>query len=139
VVPGLPTVGGQPLDPNGTHTASQYNDPTYQALAATELMASHDYIFNHPNIGPFICRQLIQRLVTSTPCRGYIYRVVQKFNNNGSAVRGDMQAVVRAILLDYEARAKAVVATQGYGKQREPLLRVTQMARAFPVTNGFAG
>lgn len=139
VIPGLATVGGLPLDPYATHTSSQYNDPTYQALAAKELMASHDHIFNHPNIGPFICRQLIQRLVTSTPSRGYIYRVVQKFNNNGTGVRGDMKAVIKAILLDSEARSRVAAATQGFGKQREPLLRVTQMARAFPAANNLTG
>ncbi len=139
VLPGLPTLNGQPLDPNASHTAAQYNDPVYQALAAQELMASHDQIFNHPNIGPFICRQLIQRLVTSTPSRGYIYRVVQKFNDNGSGVRGDMKTVIRAILLDSEARSRTGATTQGFGKQREPLVRVTQMARAFPPTSALSG
>lgn len=139
VTPGLPTVGGLPLNPNASHTAAQYNDPAYQALAAQELLITHNQIFNHPNIGPFICRQLIQRLVTSTPSRGYIHRVVQKFNDNGEGVRGDMKAVVKAILLDYEARSRTAAATVGFGKQREPLLRVTTMARAFPAPTGFTG
>ena len=139
VLPGLPTVGGAPLDPYASHTAAQYGDPTYQALAGQEILSTHNQIFNHPNCGPFICKQLIQRLVTSTPSRGYVYRVVQKFNDNGSGVRGDMKAVIKAILLDYEARSATAAATQGYGKQREPLLRVTQMARLFPATSGFNG
>ena len=74
-----------------------------------EMDVAHNALFNHPNCGPFICRQLIQRLVTSTPSRGYVYRVVSAFNNNGSGVRGDMLAVVKAILLDYEARSATVL------------------------------
>ena len=128
---GLPTVLGQPLDPYATHSPAQINDPAYQALPAQELDATHDALFNHPNCPPFICRQLIQRLVTSTPSLGYVYRVVSKFENNGSGVRGDMKAVIKAILLDYEARSTAVLAQQGYGKQREPVLRVTAITRAF--------
>ncbi len=132
VLPGLPTVGGQPLDPFGNHGASVYNDPSYQALARQEIEATHDAIFNHPNTGPFVCRQLIQRLVTSTPSRGYLYRVVQKFNDDGSGVRGDLKSVIKAILLDYEARSPAATTAQGYGKQKEPVVRVAAIARAFP-------
>ena len=62
---------------------------------------------------------------------GYVYRVVSKFENNGSGVRGDMKAVIKAILLDYEARSTAVLTQHGYGKQREPVLRVTALTRAF--------
>jgi uncharacterized protein (DUF1800 family) len=139
VLPGLPTLNGQPLDPYANHGATQYNDPAYQALARQELIATHDAIFNHPNVGPFICRQLIQRLVTSTPSRAYIYRVVQKFNDNGSGVRGDMKAVIKAILLDYEARSPVAAQAQGFGKQREPILRVTAVARAFPPAPSISG
>jgi hypothetical protein len=131
VLPGLPTVAGVPLDPYATHVAAQYNDPAYQALATQELLATHDQIFNHPNTGPFICRQLIQRLVTSAPSRGYVYRVVSKFNDNGAGVRGDMKAVIKAILLDYEARSPVAAGQQGFGKQREPIIRIAQIARAF--------
>ena len=129
VLPGLATVGGQPLDAYSTHISAQYYDPTYEALASEELNAAHDQLFNHPNVGPFICRQLIQRLVTSSPSRDYLYRVVQKFNNNGSGVRGDMKAVIKAILLDNEARSTAQAALPVFGKQREPILRVAQAAR----------
>jgi hypothetical protein len=140
VIPGLATAGGQPLDPYlASHSATQYNDPAYMALPAQELLVSHDQIFNHPNVGPFLCRQLIQRMVTSTPSRGYVYRVVQKFNDNGSGVRGDMKAVVKAILLDYEARSQTARQAQGYGKQREPVLRITNIARAFPPQVNLAG
>jgi uncharacterized protein (DUF1800 family) len=139
VLPGLPTLAGQPLDPYATHGATIYNNPTYQALAGQELTATHDAIFNHPNCGPFICRQLIQRLVTSTPSRGYIYRVVQKFNDNGAGVRGDMKAVIKAILLDYEARSPQLLAQQGYGKQREPIVRVAGVARGLPAPSPVNG
>ncbi|HSY19725.1 MAG TPA: DUF1800 family protein [Candidatus Acidoferrales bacterium] len=98
-----------------------------------------DAIYNHPNVGPFVCRELIQRLVTSNPSRGYLYRVVQKFNDNGSGVRGDMAAVVRAILLDPEARDPNMIAVSSFGKQREPLLRITATARAFPSPPNLTG
>jgi uncharacterized protein (DUF1800 family) len=90
-----------------------------------------DAIANHPNVGPFIARQLIQRLVTSNPSRGYVYRVAQVFANNGQGVRGDLKAVVRAVLLDWEARAGELLTQQGFGKQREPLLRLANVLRAF--------
>ncbi|MBK9708937.1 MAG: DUF1800 family protein [Acidobacteria bacterium] len=99
--------------------------------AQKDISDALDNIFNHPNVGPFIARQLIQRLVTSNPSPGYIYRVTQKFNDNGSGVRGDMKAVIRAILLDYEARSLDVIANQGYGKMREPILRFAHLLRAF--------
>jgi len=137
---GLETAAGQRLDPwRYAHPAAQTTDAAYQALPAQELEATHDMLFQHPNCGPFICRQLIQRLVTSTPSRGYIYRVVQKFENNGSGVRGDLQAVIRAILTDYEARSPAMAAGGSFGKQREPVLRVTGVARAFPAPAPVSG
>ncbi|MEC8557967.1 MAG: DUF1800 family protein [Planctomycetota bacterium] len=68
-----------------------------------DINAGLDNILDHPNIGPFIARRLIQRLVRSNPSRGYLYRVVRKWNDNGSGVRGDMKAVLKAILLDQEA------------------------------------
>lgn len=131
VLPGLSSVGGQPLDPYATHNSTHFRDAAYSALPAQEFNAVHDMLFNHPNVGPFICRQLIQRLVTSSPSRDYLYRVVQKFNDNGSGVRGDMKAVIKAILLDYEARSPDLISIPAYGKQREPVLRVTAAARAF--------
>lgn len=139
VSPGLPSISGVPLDPYAVHTTTQIQNSLYQALPAQELDITHDAIFNHPNTGPFICRQLIQRLVTSTPSRGYIYRVAQKFNNNGSGVRGDLKAVLKAILLDYEARSPAMLTQQGFGKQREPVIRTTALARAFPETAAVSG
>jgi uncharacterized protein (DUF1800 family) len=96
-----------------------------------DLQIALDDIFNHPNVGPFFARLLIQRLVTSNPSPGYVYRVASAFNNNGQGVRGDMQAVIRAILLDYEARAEAATANQGYGHLREPIVRLGGLLRAF--------
>ena len=109
--------------------SAQTNFDTY---CSQNLEAALDSIYNNPNVGPFVCRQLIQRLVTSNPSREYLYRVVQKFNDNGSGVRGDLKAVVRAILLDYEARSTNLLTVPTFGKQREPLLRVTAAARALP-------
>ena len=98
--------------------------------AAQDLKVTLDTIFNHPNVGPFISRQLIQRLVTSNPTPGYVYRVASVFNDNGQGVRGDLKAVVRAILMDYDARV-GFVSAQGAGHQREPVVRVTNLLRAF--------
>jgi uncharacterized protein (DUF1800 family) len=93
-----------------------------------DLQAALDNIFNHPNVGPFISRQLIQRLVTSNPSRVYISRVASIFNNNGSGVRGDLRAVVAAVLLDEEARQ--ATAPANFGKQREPVIRFANILRA---------
>jgi len=97
--------------------------------ARSNLTAALNNAFNHPNVGPFIARLLIQRLTTSNPSPAYIARVASAFNNNGSNVRGDLRAVVRTILTDREARALAQAPAYA-GKMREPLLRVTQLWRA---------
>ena len=98
--------------------------------APADLKILLDTLFNHPNVGPFISRRLIQRLVTSNPSPEYIKRVADTFNDNGAGVRGDMKAVIRAILLDNEA-AKGVFANPNFGKLREPLLVLTHLWRAF--------
>jgi uncharacterized protein (DUF1800 family) len=98
--------------------------------AQSDLQIELDTLFNYPSTGPFIAQQLIQRLVTSNPSPGYVYRVAQVFANNGSGVRGDLGAVVRAILSDYEARSASVTADAGYGKVKEPLLRISGLLRA---------
>lgn len=99
-----------------------------------DLRLTLDALFEHPNTGPFIARRLIQRLVTSNPTPGYVYRVAQKFANNGAGVRGDLGAVVRAILTDYEARSVEVAAVPSFGKLREPLLRMTNLFRVAPAS-----
>jgi uncharacterized protein (DUF1800 family) len=112
--------------------------PANQA-AQTDLSAALDNIFLHPNAGPFLCRGLIQRLVTSNPSPGYVYRCGQAFENNGQGVRGDMKAVIRAILLDWEARSPDVLGQPGYGKVKEPVLRFVSILRALnaqPPTDG---
>ncbi len=103
-----------------------------------DLDATINNAFNHPNTGPFIGRQLIQHLVTSNPSPAYISRVAAVFNNNGEGVRGDLQAVVRAILLDQEARGNTKSASI-YGKLREPALFLTHLFRSLNCTGGMWG
>jgi uncharacterized protein (DUF1800 family) len=100
--------------------------------AATDLAFALDNIFNHPNVGPFIAKQLIMRLVTSNPTPAYVARVAGKFNDDGSAqhVRGNLKAVVQAILLDPEARYGQFHNPESFGKLREPLLTLTHFWRA---------
>ena len=94
-----------------------------------DLQQALDTIFNHPNVAKFIGRELIQRLVTSNPSPGYVYRVAAVFDDNGQGVRGDMKAVIKAILLDYDARGGSRTG-QGAGKEKEPALRLTSLYRA---------
>ena len=91
------------------------------------LRSALDTIYQHPNVGPFIGKQLIQRLVTSNPSPAYVKAVADAFANNGAGVRGDMKAVVKAVLLNPEARAASPTA----GKLREPVLRLSALLRAF--------
>ncbi|MEM8983455.1 MAG: DUF1800 domain-containing protein [Pseudomonadota bacterium] len=97
-----------------------------------DIEAAIDNLFNHPNTGPFISKQLIQRLVTSNPSPQYVERVARAFNGEGGAPRGDMQAVLRAILLDPEATA-APSTVNNFGKLREPVVRYTALLRQFNV------
>jgi uncharacterized protein (DUF1800 family) len=95
-----------------------------------DMTAALDSIANHPNVAPFISRRLIQRFVTSNPTPAYIQRVATVFNNNGAGVRGDLRAVIFAILTDAEARDPSTSAAPLYGKQREPVIRFANMLRA---------
>ena len=97
--------------------------------AQADLEQALDSVFHHPNTGPFVCRFLIQRLVTGNPGPGYVYRCGQAFANNGSGVRGDLGAVLRAVLLDYEARAAALAARPDAGHLREPVVRLVGLLR----------
>jgi len=99
------------------------------------LATAMDTLANHPNVGPFIGRQLIQRLVTSNPSAAYVGRVASAFNDNGQGVRGDLKAVLRAVLLDDEARSDATLGDPQFGKLREPMLRFIQWARVFNATS----
>jgi uncharacterized protein (DUF1800 family) len=110
--------------------------------AEDDLKGALDNIFAHPNAGPFTCRQLIQHLVTGNPSPGYVQRISAVFANNGSGVRGDMKAVLTAIILDQEARAgdtqtadqaESNPAVDG-GHLREPLLWSLNLVRAVGAT-----
>jgi uncharacterized protein (DUF1800 family) len=114
----VPPAGAQPTVIPANQTGPQ------------DMKAALDTLFNHPNCGPFVSRHLIKFLVTSNPSPGYIHRVAQKFADDGTGTRGNLGAVVRAILTDYEARSPAVLNNIGYGKIKEPLLRFTAFFRA---------
>jgi uncharacterized protein (DUF1800 family) len=105
--------------------------------AGQDLQGALDNVFNHPNVGPFVSNELIQHLVTSNPSPAHIQRVASVFNDNGSGVRGDMKAVITAILMDPEARRgddpATAVATDGH--LQEPILYMTGMLRAFGATS----
>ncbi|MCE2914614.1 MAG: DUF1800 domain-containing protein [Rubrivivax sp.] len=103
------------------------------------LTAALDRIVAHPNVGPFIGRQLIQRMVTSNPDPGYVARVAAVFANNGSGVRGDMKAVINAVLLDPEARNRTTASLATFGRLKEPVLRVTNFYRAIEARPGQYG
>jgi uncharacterized protein (DUF1800 family) len=98
-----------------------------------DLAMALDNIFNHPNIGPFMATRLIERLTTSNPAPQYVERVARVFNDNGQGERGDLGAVVRAILLDPAARTSSNPDTGG--KIKEPLLRLTQLFKAYNATS----
>jgi uncharacterized protein (DUF1800 family) len=112
------------------------SDPDKGTAGLADFNAAIDCLFNHPNTPPFICKQLIQRLVTSNPSLGYVGRVATKFINNGNNVRGDMKAVIRAILMDEEARDPAALASATFGKMKEPYLRTVNLARSFNAKAG---
>ncbi len=109
-------------------------NPTIAAntSGATEMNQALDNIFNHPNVAPFVSRYLIQQMVASDPTPAFVGRVAAVFNNNGSNARGDLKAVVRAILLDPEARG-SVKTDPNYGKLREPVQLATNLFRQFNV------
>jgi uncharacterized protein (DUF1800 family) len=123
-----------------TITASRHESASKTFLGTTiasgtsgedSLRIALDAIFAHPNVAPFIGRQLILRLVCSNPSPAYVARVATVFNNDGAGVKGNLTAVLKAILLDDEARNGARLADPAFGKQREPVLRLAAWARAF--------
>ncbi|HEY1399570.1 DUF1800 domain-containing protein [Roseateles sp.] len=125
------------------HNASNFSTGAKTVLGATiaagvdgptALRQALDTLANHPNVGPFFGRQLIQRFVCSNPSPAYVQRVAQVFNDNGQGVRGDLKAVLRAVLLDPEARLTEGGATNS-GKLREPVLRFVQVARNVGLTS----
>jgi uncharacterized protein (DUF1800 family) len=122
-----------PLDSHHDMSAKTLLNTTLPAgqTAQQDLDGALNDIFNHPNVGPFVARQLILHLVSSNPSPAYIGRVAAKFNDNGSGVRGDMKAVIRAILMDDEARRgdNPANANAGDGHLREPVLYITNLLR----------
>jgi uncharacterized protein (DUF1800 family) len=103
--------------------------------ATQDLNGALTNLFNHPNVGPFICRQLIQHLVASNPSPAYVARVAAVFANNGSGVRGDMKSIITAILTDADARAADTSPNFDGGHLREPMLYITNVMRALSFTN----
>ncbi len=104
--------------------------------ARPELRAALDNIFAHPNVGPFLARQLIQRLVTSNPTPEYVGRVAAVFDDNSQGERGDLKAVTHAVLTDAEARSGHLSMPERFGKIKEPILRLTGVWRAFDAVPG---
>ncbi len=99
---------------------------------AVAMREALNTLFNHPNVGPFFAKQMIQRLVTSNPSPAYVGRVAAAFNNTNN-VRGDLRAVWKAILLDDEARNPQNATSTTFGKLREPMIRVAHWAKTFGV------
>ena len=118
---------------NKSFLSKTINEDSDNVSSPTDLKNALDIIFNHQNVGPHVAKHLIMRLVTSNPTAAYIERVAQKFNDNGSGVRGDLKAVVRAVLTDDEARGTEYQTNKNFGKAKEPLLAWTQFLRAFDV------
>jgi len=125
-----PTPLTLPACSNCTNTAN------FMAYKTNELNQAIDNLFNHPNTGPYLCTQLIHQLVTSNPSGAYVGRCSAAFANNGSGVRGDMKAIITAILLDPEARGD-VKSDPNYGHLREPVLLITNLLRTFNATSDF--
>jgi uncharacterized protein (DUF1800 family) len=130
----------QPMQPKlDNHSTSEKRflgvvvpaQPTTAPNPRASLKAAMDRLASHPNVGPFIGRQLIQHMVTSNPSPMYVGRVAAAFN----ASNGDIKATVKAILLDPEARNADFAATPGYGRLREPLLRLTHFTRSLGLTS----
>jgi uncharacterized protein (DUF1800 family) len=140
-LPGATSSPGNPVNYDGLMVAfDSEHEPGPKTLldgftipagqtSAQDLKMALDDIFNHPNVGPFIGKQLIQHLVTSNPSPAYVGRISAVFADNGSGVRGDLGAVVKAILLDPEARGDAP-ATSGFGHLREPALFIASVLRS---------
>lgn len=104
-------------------------------LGGEDVTQALDGLFNHPNVGPFIARRLIQRLVISNPSPAYIARIATLFNDDGTGTRGNLAVVIKAILMDSEARDFSNLSNPTYGKQREPYLRYVNLGRTFSIAS----
>lgn len=120
-------------DTSEKHLLNNVVVPEHQT-AKQDLDIALDNLFNHPNIAPFIGKQLIKKLVTSNPSPAYVARVSAIFNNNSQGVRGDLGAVIKAILLDQEAM-DGTSSNVNFGKVREPILRAVHLWRAFDASS----
>lgn len=134
-----PMLMWEPQHDQGSKTLLSYPGVRKAVLPANQgglqdVADALDNLIEHPSTAPFISRLLIQRLVTSNPTPAYVGRVAAVFVNNGAGQRGDLLAVVRAILLDAEARSLATIAQANSGKLKEPFLRVTGLLRAMRYT-----
>nr|WP_315495620.1 DUF1800 domain-containing protein [uncultured Rhodoferax sp.] len=125
-------------------TANRHSEQEVRFLGTTiaaktsgsdALKKALDTLFQHPNVGPFFGKQMIQRLVTSNPSPAYVARVSAVFADNGAGVRGDLRAVFAAILLDDEARSPAGLSNPQFGRLREPMLRLVQWGRTFGIAS----
>jgi len=138
--------GGQPVWTRPMRMYDEYHEPGPKYLLRAmfvpagqtgmqDINDAIDNLFHHPNVGPFVARRLIQRLVTSNPSPEYLERISGVFADNGDGVRGDMKATVRAILLDPEAREFPHVSRVHHGMLRESFLRRVNLALAFDAAN----
>jgi len=120
----------QSYDPNHDMTQKTFLGCTLPAnqTAVQDMNGTLDCLFKHSNTGPFIATRLIRSLVTSNPSPAYIQRIAAVFNNNGSGIRGDLRAVVKAILLDAEARNDAAPPTSG--RLKDPIFHIVSFTRA---------
>ena len=125
-----PTLPAIVVTGSGVTTGTKVN----AAQANITINSAIDNIFCHPNVGPFVSKNLIRFFVTSTPTPAYVARVAAAFNNTGG-VRGDMKAVITAVLLDPEAQQTGLTPTMNYGKLKEPMIRLSAIFRAFNTTS----
>ncbi len=128
---GLKTLLNGLVLPACTNCTNLANSQAYKEI---ELNLAIQNLFDHQNTGPYLCTQLIHQLVTSNPSPAYVGRCAAAFANNGSSVRGDMKAVITAILLDIEARGDVKNAPD-YGHLREPVLFINNLLRTFNATS----
>src|SRR6266446_5189298 len=124
-------LNGQALPACSNCTGNAANMAAYKN---SELNSAIDNLFNHQNTAPYVCTQLIHQLVTSNPSPAYVGRCAAAFANNGSGVRGDMKAIITAILLDPEARTD-VKTDPNYGRLREPVQFMGNLLRLFNATS----
>jgi uncharacterized protein (DUF1800 family) len=123
-------------DEGEKHLLNGYVIPAGQS-GIRDIQDAVKHLFEHQNVGPFLAKRLIQRLVKSNPSPDYIFRVAGAFNDNGSEVRGDMKAVIKAILLDEEARSPEAFLSSDNGLVKPPMNRYIQLAKCMELDNPY--